>query len=106
MDSNFQSIVHYLEATSDSQEFVRYLKKEIINLINLFNNSKQLVKKENLTELTEEVTNLIKLSSSNNPASEEDLVDVYDIIHELQEDLKENLWNVRNILKTTTCGGN
>ncbi|GIX69637.1 hypothetical protein CDAR_305551 [Caerostris darwini] len=89
LDSNFQSIVHYLEANSDSQEIFQCLIKGITKPMNLFSNSSQLVK-ENLNALTEEVTNLIELSSSNNPVSEEDLLDVYDIIHELQEDLKEN----------------
>ncbi|GIY25686.1 hypothetical protein CEXT_583881 [Caerostris extrusa] len=67
----------------------RRLKKRVTYSMEAFIKSTQLVK-ENLTELTKEVSNLIELSSSNNPVSKENLLDVYDIICELQGDLKEN----------------
>ncbi|GIY74536.1 hypothetical protein CDAR_409921 [Caerostris darwini] len=87
--SNFQPIVHYLEVNCKSRQNFRNLKKCVTFPMNAFINSTAMVK-ENLTSLTQEVLNLIELSSSNTPYSEEDLLDVYDIIYELQEDLKEH----------------
>ncbi|GIY92398.1 hypothetical protein CEXT_43371 [Caerostris extrusa] len=88
LDSNFQSIVHYLEVNCKSQQNFRNLKNCVTCPLNAFINRTAMVK-ENLISLTQEVLFLIELSSSNNPVPEEDLLDVYDVIHEFQEDLKE-----------------
>ncbi|GIY25721.1 hypothetical protein CEXT_584051 [Caerostris extrusa] len=98
LDSNFHSIVHYLEANCNSQKNFQSLKKRVTYPLNAFINYTQLVK-ENLTALTEEVLNLIELSSSNNPVSEENLLDVYDVICELLGDLKENFMKCKKHFK-------
>ncbi|GIY04893.1 hypothetical protein CDAR_54421 [Caerostris darwini] len=98
LDSNFQCIVHYLEVNCKSRQNFRNLKKCVTYPLNAFINSTAMVK-ENLTSLTDEVLNLIELSSSNNPVSEEDLLDIYDVIHEYQEDLKENFMDCKKNFK-------
>ncbi|GIX69608.1 hypothetical protein CDAR_305411 [Caerostris darwini] len=98
LDSNFQSIVYYLEAHCRSRANFRHLKKRVTYPLNAFIKSTKLVK-ENLTALTKEVSNLIELSSSNNPVCKENLLDVYDIICELQGDLKENFMKCKKHFK-------
>ncbi|GIY25678.1 hypothetical protein CEXT_583841 [Caerostris extrusa] len=98
LKSNFKSIVYYLEAHCRSlANFLRF-ENVITYHLNVFLNSTELVK-ENLNALTREVSNLIDLAASNNPVSEDNFFDVYDIICELQEDLKENFRDCKKHFK-------
>ncbi|GIY25718.1 hypothetical protein CEXT_584031 [Caerostris extrusa] len=98
LKSNFQSIVYYLKAHCRSRANFHRFETMITYPLNVFLNSTQLIK-DNLTVLTQEVSNLIELASSNNPVSEDNFFDVYDIICELQEDLKENFMDCQKRFK-------
>ncbi|GIY24190.1 hypothetical protein CEXT_695341 [Caerostris extrusa] len=98
LKSNFQSIVHYLEANCESGETFQSLKKGLTTPLNVFLNSSELVK-DNLAALTVEVLILIELSSSNDSESEEDFFATYDIIRELKEDLKKNFMDCKKHFK-------
>ncbi|GIX69602.1 hypothetical protein CDAR_305381 [Caerostris darwini] len=98
LKSNFQSIVHYLGELCGSQVTFQSLEKGLTTPLNVFLNSTELIK-DNLAALTVEVLILIELSPSNDPESEEDFFATYDIIRELQEDLKVNFMDCKKHFK-------
>ncbi|GIX69597.1 hypothetical protein CDAR_305361 [Caerostris darwini] len=98
LKSNFQSIVHYLGELCGSWVTFQSFKRGLTTPLHVFLNSAELVK-DNLAALTEEVLILIELSSSNNPESEEDFFATYDIILELQEDLRGNFMDCKKHFK-------
>ncbi|GIX69634.1 hypothetical protein CDAR_305521 [Caerostris darwini] len=97
LNSDFQSIAYYLKSHCRSRANVHRFKKVVTNALE-FLNSTELVK-DNLTSLTEEVTVLLKLSSSNNPVSEDIFFSLYDTIREMQEDLKEIFMDLKKHFK-------
>ncbi|GIY14375.1 hypothetical protein CEXT_299901 [Caerostris extrusa] len=88
LNSDFPSIVYYLQAHCRSPATFRRFKKMITTPLNEFLNSTKLVK-DNLAALSKEVTVLIAVVSSNNPVSKDIFFSLYDIIGEMKEDLKE-----------------
>ncbi|GIX69623.1 hypothetical protein CDAR_305481 [Caerostris darwini] len=98
LNSDFPSIVYYLHAHCRSLANFRRFKKGITNAFNEFLKSTKLVK-GNLTALTKEVTVLIALVSSNNPVSKDIFFSLYDIIREMQEDLKEIFMDCKKYFK-------